>query len=84
MSSESQATPATTTAAPHFNFALTLEEINHVLLSLAERPFKEVAGLVGKIHFQHMQQTQPQAELNVTANAAATQSSNNADVTAIQ
>jgi len=30
----------------------TLEELNTIVLALAEKPFKEVAGLISKLHAQ--------------------------------
>lgn len=35
-----------------FNIELTIEETNRVLAVLSERPFKEVADLIGKIKGQ--------------------------------
>lgn len=40
------------TEAPEVQLNLSLEEVNLILAALADRPFREVFELIGKIHEQ--------------------------------
>jgi hypothetical protein len=51
----------------------TLEELNTIVLALAEKPFKEVAGLISKLHAQAQPQiaaAAAQQQQDVSAPAA--------------
>lgn len=46
---------------PTFTLILTGEELNLLGAALSDRPFKEVAGLLGKINQQVVKQNNPPA-----------------------
>jgi hypothetical protein len=51
----------------NFTITLTAEELNAVGAALSDRPFKEVAGLLGKINQQVLKQNTPPAPVEAPA-----------------
>lgn len=61
MTDETKTPEAVPAPAQTFTFEHTLEEINMILTSLVSLPFKDVAGLIQKIHGQFASQNAPKA-----------------------
>lgn len=53
-----------------YSFTHTLEEVNQILLALGDKPFHEVAALIGKIHQSVHSQLPPQVTQNANISAA--------------